>query len=456
MHSLYLLLYLLEASLLYHLQLYALRDTPHHRIQARAASLNEMQSSPPRSEGKARAIRALSRSLNDHSTRSIPSPSPPPSDSNPTQHLDASTLDFFNHESVLMSTQHRIEDDTNTLPQYPRIRSTAKKVGSWQMNRSEQPGPDTSMVNKQFNDFDHSISDEDDISIEQGRGGSRINRNTPAGVNSSLFNSLYDMTPPSGRSRKSYPAETGSLRRDAQIRRASRNEIETASPRPTSKRMSLAQSHAKISEAESSIMEERPPTLTLQAKSTRWGNPRSRQTSLQLDGVAENTGRANDTLRSRPATSQTGTAQSFMLPDIPNLTELVSGVFQDGTPVFSKTTPARSRFAAPNNGRASKRKPNYIPVDSVPIPDEEKAIFASLHLLQERVTQLEHERAEAEKRLEEQEVEIIELRASAQSHERTQRPDSGLGSTDGEGSGKSTWKVEKTRKCDISTYVIHF
>lgn len=362
-----------------------------------------------------------------------------------------------------MSTQHKIDDDTNTLPQYPRIRSTAKKVGSWQMLRSEQPVPDTSMVNKQFGDFDHSVSDEEGMSIEQARGGNRSNRSTPGKVNSSfgVFNSLYDMTPPSGHPRKLYAAETGSLRRDAQIRRASRNDMDTASPRPAStrnspavanherKRTSLAQLHAKVSEDESSFIEERPPTVTLQAKSTRWGNPRSRQTSLQLDGTVENAKRVNDTGRSRPATAQTGTAQSFMLPDLPNLTELVSGVFQDGTPVFSKTTPARSRFAAPYK---KNRQPNHIPVDSVPIPDEEKAIFASLQLLQERVAQLEHERAEAEKRIEEQDVELIELRAIAEAQGRQGRPDSGLGSTDGEGSGRGSWKVEKTRKEMVCTF----
>ena len=318
------------------------------------------------------------------------------------------------------------------------------------------------MVNKQFGDFDHGLSDKEDMSIEQARGGNRSNRSTPGKINSSFgaFNSLYDITPPSARSRKSYAAETGSLRRDAQIRRASRNEVETASPRPTStrnspaittknerKRTSLAQLHAKISEDESSIMEERPPTMTFQAKNTRWGGPRSRQTSLQTDGVIDTTTRANDTARSRPATAQTGTVQSFMLPDLPNLTELVSGVFQDGTPVFSRTTPARSRFSAPAaNGRPSRRQPNHIPVDSVPIPDEEKAIFAALQLLQDRVAQLEHERAEAEKRIEEQEVEIVELRASNEAQERFQRPDSGLGSTDGEGSARGSWKVEKMRK----------
>jgi hypothetical protein len=121
-----------------------------------------MQSSPPTSEGKARAIRELSRSLS-HSTRNVTSPSPPPSDSNPTQHsgFGTNTSQFFNDPDFLASTQHNFGEDTNTLPQFPRIRSTAKKVNAWHMLRSEQVNPDTSMVNKEFGDFDHSISDDE-------------------------------------------------------------------------------------------------------------------------------------------------------------------------------------------------------------------------------------------------------------------------------------------------------
>ncbi|KAF2689822.1 hypothetical protein K458DRAFT_356151 [Lentithecium fluviatile CBS 122367] len=419
-----------------------------------------MQSSPPHSDGKARAIRELSASLN-RSQRSISPVHPPPSDSNPTKRsgFGEDTLDFFDNEDVLMSTQHKIDEDTNTLPQYPRMRSTAKKINSWRPLHSEQPNPDTSMVNKMFHDF-NSGSDGEDMSIEQarGNGGHRSNRSTPAKMKSRDFDSLYDITPPTNRSRKSYVAETGSLRRDAQIRRASRNDMdETASPRPASarksfvgasnqerRRPSLAQLHAKVSEDESSFVEERPPTVTLpHSKNSRWGNTRPRQTSLQTDGVADGSPRVHATPRSRPATAQNATAQSFVLPDMPNLTELVSGMFEDGTPVFSKTVPARSRFAAPNNG--GRRQPNHIPVDSVPIPQDEKAIFAALQLLQDKVSQMEHERAEAEKKMEEQELEIIELKATTQAQERLRRSDSALGSTDGEGSGKGTWRVEKTR-----------
>ncbi|KAK1917590.1 hypothetical protein P3342_000303 [Pyrenophora teres f. teres] len=229
-----------------------------------------MQSSPPTSDGKARAIRELSRSLS-HSPRDITSPSPPRSDSNPTQiGLDTHSMsDFLNHPDVQMSTQQNVCDFTDTLPQYRGIRSTAKKMNRWAGFQPEQVQPDTSMVNKEFNDFDHSISDEESMSIEQARG-NRSNRSTPNKV-SSQFDSLYNMTPPTNRSRKSLPADTGSLRRDAAIRRASRNDFDTASPRPASKRnspavhgkadrsrTSLSQLHAKLSEDESSFMDQRP------------------------------------------------------------------------------------------------------------------------------------------------------------------------------------------------------
>lgn len=316
------------------------------------------------------------------------------------------------------------------------------------MLRSEQVNPDTSMVNKEFNDFDHSFSDaEEAASVEQARG---LPRGTPSKM-SSQFNSLYDMTPPSNRTRKSYAAETGSLRRDAQIRRASRNDLDTASPRPASKRnspalaanqdrkrASLAQLHAKLSEDESSFMDHRPPTLTIDStKNTRWGN-RSRHTSLQMDGMVESVSRNNPVTRSRPATTQNATAQSFILPDLPNLTELVSGIFEDGTPVFSKTAPARSRFSAPPNGG---RRPQHIPIEGVPIPDEEKAIFTALQMLQDKLADMERERAEMGKRIEDQDLELIELRATTQAQEKLRRSDSAQDSD----SGKNSWKIEKTR-----------
>jgi hypothetical protein len=332
-----------------------------------------------------------------------------------------------------MSTQQHFADATDTLPQYPRIRSTAKKMTQWRPMASTRTNPDTSMINKEFGNFDQSFSEEESISVEQARGLNKSNHGTPV-RQSSAFHSLYDITPPTNRTRKSLAGETGSLRRDAQIRRASRNDLDAASPRPASKHNSLAQLHAKLSEDESSFMQDRPPTLTVNStKNTRWGN---RQTSLQMDGVVEERPKP----QSRPSTGQNATAQSFILPDLPNLTELVSGVFEDGTPVFSKNSTSRSRYAAPPGGN---RRPNHIPIDSVPIPDEEKAIFSALQQLQEKVAQIEAERSEQDRRIEEQDLELIELRANAQAHEKSRRSDSANDSD----AGKGHWKVEKTRKC---------
>ena len=76
-----------------------------------------------------------------------------------------------------------------------------------------------------------------------------------------------------------------------------------------------------------------------------------------------------------------------------------------------------------------------------------------MNLLKDKVAQLEQDCAEAEKKIEEQEVEIIELKTANRAQENFRRSDSALGSTDGEGSGKNSWKVEKTRKLHDIVYI---
>ncbi|CAI6325107.1 unnamed protein product [Periconia digitata] len=411
-----------------------------------------MQSSPPQSmDGKARAIRELSASRN-LSARSISSVENPSTESNPTKNLSGGS--WFN-DDVLASTQFNDfgETDTNAnLPVYSKIRSTAKKNTSWQPVHSEPLNPDTSMVNKEFGDFDgQSISDDEDVSVEAARGNQRSNRNTPT------KDSLYHMTPLSSRSRRSLGPETGSLRRDAQLRRASKGHLDmTASPRPASTRhspavsgkerrhASLAQVHAKLSEEESSLFDVRPDATISHSKSSRWGNARNRNNAPQVDGMVDNSSSAMRTPRSRPGTAtHNPTAQSFVLPDLPNLTELVSGVFADGTPVFSKDAAARTRFA--NNNNDNGRPSNFNKINGVALPSEEKAIFSALQLLQDKVAEMEHERAETDLKMEERAQEIDRLRAMVEAQEARRQTDSALGSTDGESSGRSSWKIEKSR-----------
>lgn len=367
------------------------------------------------------------------------------------------SLDFDQNDEVLASTRHL---DDQSLPQ---LRATAKRYGYYNPPQIE-PRIETSVVNKHFKDFDDNhLSNESDSSVEIVRGPKKDSRAAPDRRSMSpsiLYNmehdSLYDVTPParSHSFTKKQTAETGSLRRDVQLRNATAASKSDAQRR----RSSLAEMHAKVSSEEDSFTEERPPTVTNTFKNTRFGNSRSRQTArntntalahLSDQQLNARTPQKQNNGTPKPAQNQGNvTQQSFMLPDLPNLTELVSGVFKDGTPVFSKTAKHKTRFSsAPNPSRFSRGQPNFVRLEGVPIPDDEKAIFASLQLLKEKVAELEQEKAESEKQIEEQQSEIIGLKAELAAQKETRRSDSALGSTDGEGNGqKTTWKVEKSSK----------
>ncbi|KAI5305494.1 hypothetical protein KEM55_008964, partial [Ascosphaera atra] len=101
-----------------------------------------------------------------------------------------------------------------------------------------------------------------------------------------------------------------------------------------------------------------------------------------------NVGQENS--RSRQANNNTNTItdnqthQSFALPDLENLSELVSGILQDGVrkqPAKTRTT----RFTSPT-GREGQQ---YAALNAVPIPNDEKIIFSALKHLQEKVAFLE-------------------------------------------------------------------
>jgi hypothetical protein len=117
--------------------------------------------------------------------------------------------------------------------------------------------------------------------------------------------------------------------------------------------------------------------------------------------------------------------QSFILPDLPDLTELVAGVRNDGTPVFKRASKTRSRFTSASY---LPGPPSYQPIESMALPEDEKAIFASLQLLKDRITQLEAEAGETHKRAEDYINEIVDLRN--QLRQSQPRHDSAMGSDD--------------------------
>ncbi|KAK2792509.1 hypothetical protein FQN51_001682 [Onygenales sp. PD_10] len=308
----------------------------------------------------------------------------------------------------------------------------------------EQEDPDfaidTSALQKAFPEFSDASSseEEDEFSVEIGRGGRRVSQRLDDSRDSvmTIDDSRYSASP-AVRERSTNPppraalrqipnravSGSDSLRKGAQIRRASLALKEhKLAQEPKNKggnqRRTLSDMHAKVSETYdgSYISDERPAKVTATSRNTRFGTA-NEQAARITDAVNKAAGKAylkHSSGVTDPAGSRrhlegnppTDTHQSFALPDIPNLSDLVSGIYEDGTP---KVRSRATRFASPPNTRTPHR-PEHLPLDAIPVPDDEKAIFVALKLLQEKVSTLQLDKSDMEHRLEEIEEENLILR----------------------------------------------
>lgn len=277
------------------------------------------------------------------------------------------------------------------------------------------------------------LSDDDstaDVSLELGRGAAKPPRRLDDSRNSvmSFQNSVRSSSPAV---RVDYPtpqknlpvrsstrrAVSENLRKDAQVRRANQAQKETHS-KPQSKsrdqRRTLSDMHARVRDNYdgSFLGDERPAAMASNTRSTRFGNQNHSQEIAEAveraSREAYTSERAKTNAQDSPRPTVNGnmgdtfTRNSFLLPDLPNLSELVSGVYEDGTPVLPRQTKMRStRFASPphDNAEDVSFTREHMPLDAIPIPEDEKALFVSLRLLQEKVTELERFKSNAENKL---------------------------------------------------------
>jgi FtsZ-binding cell division protein ZapB len=126
------------------------------------------------------------------------------------------------------------------------------------------------------------------------------------------------------------------------------------------------------------------------------------------------------------------TNQSFLLPNMPEISELVSGTFKDGTPVFTRSGKVQSRFSS----TGGNWKADHNELDGITVPQDEKDIFLSLQLLQEKVDALEMEKADNQRALEELKTQNYRLQAEKEELQRRQRSDSALGMADSGSDGE--------------------
>ncbi|KLJ09082.1 hypothetical protein EMPG_15490 [Blastomyces silverae] len=380
-----------------------------------------------------------------------------------------SPIDYTNTSDV-MANSHASRDQTTSDfdPDYEALVSTRQLDNNYRQplpkrakRNDAQAEPesdpdfaiDTSALHRAFPEFSDASSseEEDDMSIEIGRGGKKPSQPLDDSRDSvmSVDDSRYSVSPAvrgdrfvnSSQRAALRPIPTrgssgrDSLRKDAQIRRASlalrdNNIPQEVKNKSGSQRRTLSEMHAKASETYdgSYISDERPVKVAATARNTRFGNTRTHAQGARIvDAVNKAAGksylkhRGGDAdhgdprrqLVAKPAekngTTDNITHQSYALPDIPNLSELVSGIYEDGTPKGRSRT---TRFTSPPAVAATNRqRVEHFPLDSIPVPDDEKAIFISLKLLQEKVEALQMDKSNMEHRLEDMEEENLVLKS---------------------------------------------
>lgn len=233
-------------------------------------------------------------------------------------------------------------------------------------------------------------------------------------------------------------AVSENLRKDAQLRRANQAQKEhMMSPQlpknQREQRRTLSDMHAKVRENyDGSFLEdERPAPFETKSRSTRFANPNNSQEiadaieRVSREAYAKEIGKSNSTASPRRQAASnthknmgdTMTRNSFLLPDLPNISELVSGVYEDGTPVFSHRRSTRF-VSPPHDATDVSFTREHMPLDALPIPEDEKALFVSLRLLQDKVSELERFKSDAEKRLEHYREENALLKAGSRRSEK--------------------------------------
>ena len=389
----------------------------------------------------------------------------------------------------------------NLAQKLPELRDSAQKYKKpFPLKREAEYYIDTSAIGRAFPDFSQGSRslDNSGMSIEVGRGAAKENNGsddklegpkklTPmANFNFGDSLSFQDVMTssdlftggPTFRKPSSLMDHTDTIkpssRSISETRRTSglRNHIEPSPPEKAKdlgsaesrkssdgSRPTLAAMHARVRDENdmSMLNDQRPQAVELNVRKTRFGNGNPPPKALS-NGLPK-TFNASQGLQSsvptqKPSFNLAATpphTQHSLAVDGPNMSELLSGVYEDGTPVFSRQGKSRASINA-----TVQRQDNQLTctnVNDVPVPFDEQAIFLSLKLLEDKVSVLERSKAEAEvvaKHLQEQNN---RLQAEKSGRRRvSQRSDSALGTTDSEGGdeltggGQRKTAIERNRK----------
>lgn len=436
----------------------------------------------PSSRHRSRIIREMTQDLNktNHSYASSTG------SHHGTVSDDSTVSDIFDPENeAIMSTRQM---DLNFSQQLPELRDTAKKYGRWNDGRQPDFVINTSAIGRAFPGFSEGGSSDDSLSMEVGRGAKTRQRTSSQQTRPQYSNNDIDSpivtvgdfqilsTPPTKAPSKlsqQQDAPRSSTRKESSSKRTSAHKENIPPPNSLTsvkrisgyisgatrtssgeQRRTLAELHAQVADDSdgSYIADERPATVTIAAKSSRFANNQPRKSPLAsvsgqgkqkvtdalIDALAGRRTISQKQTPSKPPSNGTVTSntlnptnQSFLLPNMPDISEVVSGTFKNGTPVFTRSGKVQTRFSSNSTERKA-----HDGLDGIPIPQEEKDIFLSLQLLQEKVATLEMEKADTQNYLEELQNENYRLQAEREEFQKRRRSDSALGMADSGSDGE--------------------
>lgn len=402
----------------------------------------------PASQHRTNLIRQMAQDLRQSRPISISSRA---SDSN--SNIDNESMSEFDPSADGVGSTRQIDEQSQRLPEYQPNSQTYSHPAS-------APEPDyrinTSALGRAFPNFSRSASERDEDSsrsIELGRGHYEHNRSNNDHSSVAFGNNF---APSLGGPTSKKEGATSFRRSLNSGRRSLEKETSGGSP-PTVKATdygsngSRQSSGGRIKAPEddnlSRLSEDRPSTVNITSRSSRFSVtskvPASAPVGLPKNFTSskdfmKNLSSAQDSKpaqeRMQPRNPTVTSAQSYTLPELPNISELISGTFIDGTPMFSRHTKARgasgpTRFASAHQGR--KSRVGHYPVGEIAVPQEEEAIFVSLKLLQEKIADLENKRSEQEAHIQslQERNKILELEKVE--IKRLSSRDSGIGHTSG-------------------------
>ena len=373
--------------------------------------------------------------------------------------IEDNTDSSFHPESEELGSTRDMNERSADLPE---LRNNAQMYNNPSPYREPDYQINTSAIGRAFPGLSSCPSSEasdESRSIEIGRAPSRGQNMDNDHSSFAVGDSILDH-PIAPVSRKEANA---SLKRVMESTRKSLGAKETRASPPTVKatdygsngsrhssgeaRNTLAAGHAQIPQEENvtHISDDRPSTVNITSRSTRFATNKNIQPSTSTN-IPRNFSTSKDFLRnlsgaspSNPIRMHTRTNNptvtstylgSIMLPDMPNITELVSGIYEDGTPIFTRhgTSRTSSRFH-PQSGRKSRFE--HRPVAEIAIPEDEEAIFVSLKLLQEKLANLEGRHAEQEAHIQALQDKNRILEREKLERKRLSSRDSGIGHASG-------------------------